>query len=40
MPGRQDHPAMTTHPYTRYVALGDSQTEGIGDGDETRCYRG
>lgn len=26
--------------YTRYVALGDSQTEGIGDGDETRGYRG
>jgi lysophospholipase L1-like esterase len=26
--------------YTRYVALGDSQTEGLGDGDETRGYRG
>jgi lysophospholipase L1-like esterase len=31
---------MTTHPYARYVALGDSQTEGIGDGDEARGYRG
>jgi lysophospholipase L1-like esterase len=28
-----------TH-YTRYVALGDSQTEGLGDGDEVRGYRG
>ncbi|MGN9782581.1 SGNH/GDSL hydrolase family protein [Nonomuraea sp. ZG12] len=26
--------------YTRYVALGDSQTEGLGDGDEVRGYRG
>ncbi|AHI00272.1 SGNH/GDSL hydrolase family protein [Kutzneria viridogrisea] len=26
--------------YTRYVALGDSQTEGIGDGDELSGYRG
>lgn len=26
--------------FTRYVALGDSQTEGIGDGDEIRGYRG
>jgi lysophospholipase L1-like esterase len=26
--------------YTRYVALGDSQTEGIGDGDEVGGYRG
>ncbi|HEY0450517.1 SGNH/GDSL hydrolase family protein [Actinophytocola sp.] len=26
--------------YSRYVALGDSQTEGIGDGDEVRGYRG
>ena len=31
---------MTTHPYTRYVAIGDSQTEGIGDGDEATGYRG
>jgi lysophospholipase L1-like esterase len=31
---------MATHPYTRYVALGDSQTEGIGDGDEASGYRG
>lgn len=30
-----EHPA-----YLRYVALGDSQTEGIGDGDEVRGYRG
>ncbi|WP_433361449.1 SGNH/GDSL hydrolase family protein [Streptosporangium sp. CA-115845] len=28
-----------TH-YSRYVALGDSQTEGLGDGDEVRGYRG
>jgi lysophospholipase L1-like esterase len=26
--------------YARYVALGDSQTEGLGDGDEYRGYRG
>jgi len=26
--------------YARYVALGDSQTEGLGDGDEDRGYRG
>lgn len=26
--------------YHRYVALGDSQTEGIGDGDDTTGYRG
>ncbi len=26
--------------YSRYVALGDSQTEGLGDGDELRGYRG
>ncbi|MFG2499667.1 SGNH/GDSL hydrolase family protein [Streptomyces sp. NPDC048441] len=31
---------MTTHPYVRYVAIGDSQTEGIGDGDESHGYRG
>ncbi|WP_307679370.1 SGNH/GDSL hydrolase family protein [Streptomyces sp. V4I2] len=31
---------MTTHPYTRYVAIGDSQTEGIGDGDDLHGYRG
>jgi lysophospholipase L1-like esterase len=31
---------MTMHPYTRYVAIGDSQTEGIGDGDEATGYRG
>ncbi|MEV0378982.1 SGNH/GDSL hydrolase family protein [Nonomuraea sp. NPDC050643] len=29
---------MTT--YTRYVALGDSQTEGLGDGDDTAGHRG
>ncbi|MGH3758959.1 SGNH/GDSL hydrolase family protein [Actinophytocola sp.] len=28
------------HVYSRYVAIGDSQTEGIGDGDEIRGYRG
>ncbi len=26
--------------YARYVALGDSQTEGMGDGNEARGYRG
>jgi lysophospholipase L1-like esterase len=26
--------------YSRYVAIGDSQTEGLGDGDEIRGYRG
>ncbi|WP_433327163.1 SGNH/GDSL hydrolase family protein [Spirillospora sp. CA-294931] len=26
--------------YTRYVALGDSQTEGLGDGDDLRGLRG
>ncbi|MEU4570947.1 SGNH/GDSL hydrolase family protein [Nonomuraea sp. ATR24] len=29
---------MTT--YTRYVALGDSQTEGLGDGDDVNGHRG
>ncbi|WP_369218289.1 SGNH/GDSL hydrolase family protein, partial [Streptomyces flavofungini] len=28
------------HPYARYVAIGDSQTEGVGDGDDVRGYRG
>ncbi|WP_447036669.1 SGNH/GDSL hydrolase family protein [Streptomyces sp. DSM 118878] len=28
------------HPYTRYVAIGDSQTEGVGDGDDVLGYRG
>ncbi|MGA5200656.1 SGNH/GDSL hydrolase family protein [Streptomyces variegatus] len=27
-------------PYLRYVALGDSQTEGLGDGDDTLGLRG
>ncbi|GAA1548195.1 SGNH/GDSL hydrolase family protein [Streptomyces albidochromogenes] len=27
-------------PYGRYVALGDSQTEGLGDGDDTTGLRG
>ncbi|MGV9881936.1 SGNH/GDSL hydrolase family protein [Streptomyces sp. NPDC003006] len=31
---------MRHHPYARYVAIGDSQTEGIGDGDEAHGYRG
>ncbi|MGW6025011.1 SGNH/GDSL hydrolase family protein [Streptomyces sp. NPDC055099] len=31
---------MTTHAYARYVAIGDSQTEGVGDGDEVHGYRG
>ncbi|WP_345941367.1 SGNH/GDSL hydrolase family protein [Nesterenkonia sp. E16_10] len=29
-------PATPRHPWTRYVALGDSFTEGIGDPDQTR----
>ena len=29
-----------TRTYLRYVALGDSQTEGMNDGDEIRGYRG
>ncbi|MFH8611288.1 SGNH/GDSL hydrolase family protein [Streptomyces sp. NPDC018029] len=33
--------ATTQHqPYARYVAIGDSQTEGLGDGDEEHGYRG
>ncbi|MBE1524613.1 SGNH/GDSL hydrolase family protein [Nesterenkonia lutea] len=31
-----DAPAVPRHPWTRYVALGDSFTEGIGDPDQTR----
>ncbi|MGA4842713.1 SGNH/GDSL hydrolase family protein [Streptomyces sp. G45] len=31
---------MSSHPYARYVALGDGLTEGIGDGDARRGYRG
>ncbi|MCX5609818.1 MULTISPECIES: SGNH/GDSL hydrolase family protein [unclassified Streptomyces] len=31
---------MTNGEYLRYVALGDSQTEGIGDGDDTIGLRG
>ncbi|MFE7807043.1 SGNH/GDSL hydrolase family protein [Streptomyces sp. NPDC057430] len=31
---------MHTGPYTRYVALGDSQTEGLGDGDDATGLRG
>ncbi|MFD4246236.1 SGNH/GDSL hydrolase family protein [Streptomyces sp. NPDC058525] len=31
---------MTNGTYLRYVALGDSQTEGIGDGDDTTGLRG
>ena len=31
---------MTTHSYARYVAIGDSQSEGVGDGDEAHGYRG
>lgn len=30
----------TDAPYSRYVALGDSQTEGLGDGDEATGLRG
>ncbi|MFJ2772891.1 SGNH/GDSL hydrolase family protein [Streptomyces sp. NPDC087300] len=28
------------YPFARYVAIGDSQTEGLGDGDEQHGYRG
>ncbi|MFD0360492.1 SGNH/GDSL hydrolase family protein [Nocardia sp. GCM10030253] len=31
---------MRAQAYARYVALGDSQTEGIGDGDEQAGWRG
>ncbi|MFI5963446.1 SGNH/GDSL hydrolase family protein [Streptomyces asoensis] len=31
---------MPNGPYLRYVALGDSQTEGLGDGDDTVGLRG
>jgi lysophospholipase L1-like esterase len=31
---------MSTQSYHRYVAIGDSQTEGIGDGDDVNGYRG
>jgi lysophospholipase L1-like esterase len=31
---------MPEQQYHRYVAIGDSQTEGIGDGDDTTGYRG
>lgn len=31
---------MTEAKYTRYVALGDSQTEGLNDGDDLTGYRG
>lgn len=34
-----DQPARAGR-YSRYVALGDSQTEGVGDGDELDGYRG
>lgn len=30
----------TDAAYARYVALGDSQTEGLGDGDDTTGLRG
>ncbi|MEU6670398.1 SGNH/GDSL hydrolase family protein [Streptomyces sp. NPDC046727] len=33
MPGTADH-------FSRFVALGDSQTEGVGDGDDTTGLRG
>ena len=35
-PADAEIPATPRHPWTRYVALGDSFTEGIGDPDETR----
>ncbi|MEU5761176.1 SGNH/GDSL hydrolase family protein [Nocardia sp. NPDC047648] len=36
--GREQPP--TPASYTRYVALGDSQTEGVGDGDDATGLRG
>nr|WP_235180956.1 MULTISPECIES: SGNH/GDSL hydrolase family protein [Nesterenkonia] len=36
MPADAGIPATPRHPWTRYVALGDSFTEGIGDPDQTR----
>ncbi|MDI3402410.1 SGNH/GDSL hydrolase family protein [Streptomyces cavernicola] len=33
-------PSTPHRPYERYVALGDSQTEGLGDGDDTVGLRG
>ncbi|MFC7641632.1 SGNH/GDSL hydrolase family protein [Streptosporangium lutulentum] len=33
-------PQGAARTFTRYVALGDSQTEGLGDGDDIRGYRG
>ncbi|GAA1593187.1 SGNH/GDSL hydrolase family protein [Streptomyces globosus] len=44
MPTAEPHPAGGTPPAPwprrRYVALGDSQTEGVGDGDDTTGLRG
>ncbi|GAA2099964.1 SGNH/GDSL hydrolase family protein [Streptomyces albiaxialis] len=37
---RPDHRPDRHHRYRRYVALGDSQTEGVGDGDDTTGLRG
>jgi len=31
---------MSNNPYLRYVALGDSHTEGVGDGDDVHGLRG
>ena len=36
----EDGGESTAPPYARYVALGDSQTEGLGDGDDTVGLRG
>lgn len=36
LPADAATPATPRHPWTRYVALGDSFTEGIGDPDQTR----
>ncbi|TDS87348.1 lysophospholipase L1-like esterase [Nesterenkonia aurantiaca] len=36
LPADAGIPATPRHPWTRYVALGDSFTEGIGDPDQTR----
>ncbi|MBT2492566.1 SGNH/GDSL hydrolase family protein [Streptomyces sp. ISL-96] len=36
----QPEPSGTSVPYARYVALGDSQTEGLGDGGDVTGLRG
>ncbi|MGW2177143.1 SGNH/GDSL hydrolase family protein [Streptomyces sp. NPDC001732] len=40
MSGTDDPPHLRCVPHLRYVALGDSQTEGLGDGDDATGLRG